>query len=106
MNPASYSLRQMVMYFLKLGTTGFGGPVALAGYMHRDLVEKRNWLLWIFYFTAIVVTVITQSEELLLFIAAGLIYMLVKAPAINRLAVAAPKNLAYSATLFIYQTKN
>jgi chromate transporter len=27
-----------------LGTWGFGGPVALAGYMYRDLVEKRRWI--------------------------------------------------------------
>src|SRR5436305_284985 len=33
-----------VLYFLKLGTLGFGGPVALANYMRRDLVETRNWL--------------------------------------------------------------
>lgn len=42
-NPV-YSLRQLVGYFLKLGTMGFGGPVALVGYMHRDLVEKRGWI--------------------------------------------------------------
>src|ERR1700736_1685784 len=39
-----YSLRQLVGYFLKLGTLGFGGPVALVGYMHRDLVERRKWI--------------------------------------------------------------
>ena len=31
-------------YTLKLGTVGFGGPVALIGYMHRDLVEERKWI--------------------------------------------------------------
>ncbi|HNP22393.1 MAG TPA: chromate transporter [Panacibacter sp.] len=184
----SYTLRQLVFYFLKLGYSGFGGPVALVGYMHRDLVEKRKWiseeeykeglalaqlapgplaaqlgiylgfvhygllgatlaglafvlpsfimvviigvayklfgglpwmqavfygvgaavigiigmsayklttksvskfsitairekwLLWLFYTTAIVITVVTQNEEVLLFIAAGLLYMFIKAP--------------------------
>ncbi|MBK8845668.1 MAG: chromate transporter [Bacteroidetes bacterium] len=184
----NYSLRQLAGYFLKLGYTGFGGPVALVGYMHRDLVENRKWinedeykeglalaqlapgplaaqlgiyigfvhygvmgaticglafvipsfimvvligmaykmfgglawmqavfygvgaavigiiamssykltiktvskfnveeikskwLLWVFYLIAGMVTVITQSEEVLLFIAAGIIYMLIKAP--------------------------
>ena len=40
----NYTLRQLVLYFLKLGTFGFGGPVALIGYMHRDLVEKHKWI--------------------------------------------------------------
>lgn len=31
-------------YFLRLGAAGFGGPVALVGYMHRDLVETRGWI--------------------------------------------------------------
>ncbi|WP_053235759.1 chromate transporter [Sandaracinus amylolyticus] len=35
--------RDVAMYFLRLGATGFGGPVALAGYMQRDLVEERRW---------------------------------------------------------------
>ncbi len=186
-NP-KYTLRQLVLYFLKLGYSGFGGPVALVGYMHRDLVEKRNWIseeeykeglalaqlapgplaaqlgmyigfvhygvlgatlcglafvipsfimvvligiaykvygglpwmqavfygvgaavigiiamssykltiksvsklnfadiktkwiLWLFYLVAAIITVITQSEEVLLFVAAGLLYMLIKAP--------------------------
>src|SRR4051794_17498363 len=183
-----YTLKQLVLYFLKLGYSGFGGPVALVGYMHRDLVEKRKWiteedykeglalaqlapgplaaqlgiylgfvhyrllgatlaglafvlpsfimvillgiaykmfgglpwmqavfygvgatvigiiamssyklsiksvgkfnlesfktkwLLWLFYLIGAIVTIITQSEEILLFILAGLIYMIVKAP--------------------------
>jgi len=36
------TLWELVRYFLYLGTFGFGGPVALAGFMHRDLVEKRR----------------------------------------------------------------
>lgn len=39
-----YSLWQLVLYFLRLGTFGFGGPVALVGYMHRDLVEAKQWI--------------------------------------------------------------
>jgi len=187
-NQPAYSLRQIIVYFLKLGSIGFGGPVALVGYMHRDLVENRNWiseedykeglalaqlapgplaaqlgiylgfvhyriigatlcglafiipsfimvvllgmiyqqfggllwmqavfygigaavigiifmssykltvksvgkinlssvkqhwLRWLFYIAGIVVTVITKSENVLLFVAAGLVYMFVKAP--------------------------
>jgi len=32
-------LSRLVAYFLRLGTVGFGGPIALVGYMQRDLVE-------------------------------------------------------------------
>jgi chromate transporter len=38
------SMRELVAYFLRLGTTGFGGPVALVGLMERDLVTGRGWL--------------------------------------------------------------
>jgi chromate transporter len=38
------SLWNLVGYFLRLGTFGFGGPVALVGYMQRDLVERRQWI--------------------------------------------------------------
>ena len=41
---AEYSLWQIILYFLKLGTIGFGGPVALTGFMYQDLVEKRGWI--------------------------------------------------------------
>jgi chromate transporter len=33
-----------LLNFVKLGTIGFGGPVALVGYMYRDLVERRHWI--------------------------------------------------------------
>lgn len=183
-----YTLKELAFYFLKLGTIGFGGPVALVGYMHRDLVENRkwiseeeykegialaqlapgplaaqlgiylgfvhysflgatligfafvlpsfimvillgivyklygglswiqavfyglgaavigiivmssykltiksvgkfnlnsfktNWLLWLFFIIAVITTLITQQEQVLLFVLAGLIYMFVKAP--------------------------
>ncbi len=39
-----YSLWQLLRYMLGLGAWGFGGPVALVGYMHRDLVERRAWI--------------------------------------------------------------
>ena len=38
------SLAELARYFLYLGTLGFGGPVALVGFMHRDLVEQRRWI--------------------------------------------------------------
>nr|WP_314896731.1 chromate transporter [uncultured Flavobacterium sp.] len=186
-NP-TYTLKELMLYFLKLGTIGFGGPVALVGYMHKDLVENRkwiseeeykqglalaqlapgplaaqlaiylgfvhyrisgatlvgfafilpsfimvvllgiayklygglswiqavfygvgaavigiiamssykltvksigkfnlesfktNWLLWLFFVVAAVITFVTQQEQVLLFVAAGLLYMFVKAP--------------------------
>jgi chromate transporter len=188
MTTKRYSLWDITIYFLKLGTWGFGGPVALVGYMQRDLVEdkgwlteeeykeglalaqlapgplaaqlgiyigfvhygligatltglafvlpsffmvvllgmayqlygglawmqavfygvgaavigiigmsaykltiksiskfelpamKAKWLLWVFYIAGIVVTVITEREEILLFLACGILYMVIKAP--------------------------
>jgi chromate transporter len=40
---APRTLSRLVRYFLKLGSSGFGGPIALVGYMQRDLVEQRGW---------------------------------------------------------------
>jgi len=53
MNPAAVSvmgggtqpkLRELLLYFLHLGALGFGGPIALAGHMQKDLVEERKWV--------------------------------------------------------------
>jgi chromate transporter len=38
------TLRQFAFYFLRLGTLGFGGPIALAARMQRDLVEEHGWI--------------------------------------------------------------
>ena len=39
-----YGLWELVRYFFYLGYAGFGGPVALVGFMHRDLVQKNQWI--------------------------------------------------------------
>src|SRR5215472_7654115 len=41
---ASGSIFELVGYFLRLGTFGFGGPVALCSLMERDLVQEKRWL--------------------------------------------------------------
>jgi len=38
------SLRGLLAYFIRLGTVGFGGPIALASRMNKDLVDERGWL--------------------------------------------------------------
>jgi chromate transporter len=42
--PSPAPVGAFLLYFLKLGTFGFGGPIALAGHMQRDLVEERHWI--------------------------------------------------------------
>jgi len=41
---AQASLAEFTLYFLKLGCIGFGGPIALVGYMQKDLVDERKWI--------------------------------------------------------------
>jgi chromate transporter len=41
--PPARTTAALLRYFLYLGSLGFGGPVALVGYMQRDLVERRAW---------------------------------------------------------------
>ncbi len=43
-NEHPYSRQGFLLYFLWLGTFGFGGPIALAGYMQHDLVDERKWI--------------------------------------------------------------
>ncbi len=38
------TMREFLLYFLRLGAFGFGGPIALAGHMQHDLVEQRRWI--------------------------------------------------------------
>jgi len=38
-----FGLIELALYFLRLGTFGFGGPIALVGHMQKDLVEERQW---------------------------------------------------------------
>jgi chromate transporter len=44
LKPKSVSLMRFVGYFLRLGTVGFGGPIALAGHMQQDLVDEHGWV--------------------------------------------------------------
>jgi chromate transporter len=41
---AQASVADFVLYFFKLGCIGFGGPIALVGYMQKDLVDERGWI--------------------------------------------------------------
>jgi chromate transporter len=38
--------KEILIYFLKLGCVGFGGPVALAAIMQKELVEEKKWIDW------------------------------------------------------------
>lgn len=39
----SVGLKQLILYFLKLGSIGFGGPIALVASMQKELVDERSW---------------------------------------------------------------
>jgi len=95
---ASASLREFLLYFLRLGTTGFGGPIALTGYMQRDLVERRGWVSEQDYkeglslaqlasgplAAQLAIYLATESEIFSLFVAAGVATMLVRRAASSR----------------------
>src|SRR5438132_4467743 len=42
--PARVRIRDLVLYYLRLGSLGFGGPVALVGQMEKELVQERKWV--------------------------------------------------------------
>ena len=39
-----HSFGELLLYFLRLGALGFGGPIATVGYMQRDLVDRLRWV--------------------------------------------------------------
>src|SRR5713226_5988316 len=43
-NTPRVRIRDLVGYYLRLGSVGFGGPVALCGQMEKELVHERQWL--------------------------------------------------------------
>ena len=43
-SPKRVPIRDLVLYYLRLGALGFGGPVALCGQMEKELVQERKWL--------------------------------------------------------------
>src|ERR1700724_913058 len=51
--PPQVPLIDFALYFLKLGCIGFGGPIALVGYMQKDLVEERKWISHEDYFNGL-----------------------------------------------------
>src|SRR2546421_11752355 len=42
--PSRVAIRDLVLYYLRLGALGFGGPVALVGQMEKELVQERKWV--------------------------------------------------------------
>src|SRR5208282_6316573 len=42
--PPNHSLRELALFFLRLGTTAFGGPAAHIAIMEDELVRRRQWL--------------------------------------------------------------
>ena len=42
--PTRVPISKLAGYFFRLGTLGFGGPVALCGLMERELVAEKGWL--------------------------------------------------------------
>lgn len=42
--PPAYTFKGLLLYFLRLGATGFGGPIALVAHMERELVQARAWV--------------------------------------------------------------
>src|SRR5499425_353813 len=42
--PGRVPIRDLVLYYLRLGAIGFGGPVALCGQMEKELVQEKDWV--------------------------------------------------------------
>jgi chromate transporter len=89
-----YALRQLVLYFLTLGTLGFGGPVALVGYMRRDLVERRGWITQAEYAEGLTLAQLLPGPlagDLAIFL--GFVHYRLRGAALTGLALFAPSFL-------------
>ena len=42
--PATPSLAEAALVWLKIGCLSFGGPAGQIALMHRELVEERRWI--------------------------------------------------------------
>lgn len=56
------------------------GIIAKSAYQLTRKTMGKDWLLWIIFFISTAVTIITESEMISLFVIAGIIALLIKAP--------------------------
>jgi chromate transport protein ChrA len=73
------TIRDLLVYFVHLGTFGFGGPIGHAGYMQRDLVESRRWISRSDYLARLAFSQPSIPESILI-LCSGLLCIVVSGP--------------------------
>ena len=97
------SLRALLGYFLSLGSLGFGGPVALVGYMQRDLVERRAWFSKDEFFTSLTLSQLAPGPlAAQLAICLGYVHSRVRGATLVAFAFVAPSFLMTVALGWLY----